>query len=483
LRIVVTQFATTSIHFAASLELLEVIEESENIESHYFLWGNKTFLPNKMALSLTNLSNKVPKRYQIAVKEAGYSAFSENFIFDRKWVDKALKAFELEIPNLKNLDDLQKIEIEGIYPGGALANELISIVKDRNVDLRKNSKLLKKLARTYFEVFNATEKVLFSIKPNSIYVFNGRFLRERAVRDCAKKFEFKTLLFETTRDRFQIRELGFHDRSNNQTVMREVWNSSPLPLKQKIEIGSKYFIELRSKANPFITSRTILRDQLDLNSKYFAYFSNSDDESVGFWESWKENLGRQIDCVRELQKIFDNQDHYKLIIRLHPNLKNKSEREILEWKSLKATQNSIVIDQNSQISSYEILDNSVGVISFGSTIGLEAAFKFKPSLLLADSGYDELQVSDKATEWSQVIKWIQDAPSYSSEFLHERYVNSCKRGFYLASAGFNFKNSKLENVGWGAWDAKDFKGIKIDPSRIELIFKKVIFFIKWKVIA
>jgi hypothetical protein len=182
---------------------------------------------------------------------------------------------------------------------------------------------------------------------------------------------------------------------------------------------------------------------------------------AGLWDAPSESLGKQIDCVKKLQEIFDGQDDYKLIIRVHPNLKNKSKSQIKAWNELENTKNSIVLDHTYADSSYTILDNSIGVITFGSTVGLEAAYLKIPSLVLTDCGYDLLGVVDKAKNWDEVTEWISQINDFDNGTLETRKINSCIRGYFLETAGRKFQFSNLIENGWGKWEVISMCGFKI----------------------
>ena len=347
-----------------------------------------------MSRNFETINARIPNKIKkLILKADNQISIQEDVIFDQIWVEKTLPIFLSQIKTFTDLGDLKKLEFQEIFPGAALANEITSVTKSRDFDFIKNLGLIEILLRSYLQIYSA---VLIFIREHNITrvnVYNGRFLHERAVWDSAKKAEVEVILFENMRDRYLQRKEGFHDRINNQLEMIKFWKSSSLTQKQKIEIGSIYFNELRGKANPFNTASV---DKFKSRNPYIVYFSNSDDEAVGFWENWNETLGDQISCIKMLQTIFDNQEQFKLIIRLHPNLKNKSQEQRMQWSRVRNSLNSVVIAPDSQVSSYEILDGCMGSISFGTTLGLESAFSSKPHLLLADSGYDHLEVADKA---------------------------------------------------------------------------------------
>jgi hypothetical protein len=263
------------------------------------------------------------------------------------------------------------------------------------------------------------------------------------------------------RNRYLQRSNGFHDRIENQRIIRSHWEQSSNSLDEKIAIGSKYFAELRGNSNPFIKIETV---ELKLKKPYFVFFTNSDDEAVGFWEVWQEKLGKQIDCVTKLQDYFESQNEFALVIRIHPNLLNKSKNAIRAWDHIVSRKNSIVIGPGEAISSYEILDNSQGSISFGTTLSIEAAYARIPSLVLADCAYDELGAVDKVSDWNEVYNWVRNVSTISDSQLELRRTNSCMRGYYLATYGLKFNNSRLSHREWGSWDVISVLDLKFNRN-------------------
>lgn len=470
------QFASSPVHFIASLEILrkEAAEENQN---YYYLWSSQTSYPGRMSIGFESLFKKTPAQVRRLIKIADQKVFqTNNMKFDVNWVNNVATELMGQIKSMNTISDLKELRYLEITPGPALANEITSLTKDRDLDLQTNRRLIMILIYSYLEVYSATK---IKIQENSIervHVFNGRFLHERAVRDCAKILQREVLMFETMRDRYFQRSEGFHSRTSNQKHMLEHWKNSSDSEEKKFEIGSLYFQELRSKNNPF---KVEVVEKLNLKNDFFVFFSSSDDEAVGFWDEWREPLGNQLNVVRKLQNIFDSRNNFDLVIRLHPNLSNKGTHIISNWSQILPTKKSIVIGPEAKTSSYELLDNCIGVISYGSTLGLEAAFTLKPSLVLADSGYDLLEAVDKADSWDYVTEWLNVGHNLSSKSLKLRQRNATIRGYYLATAGIQFKNSVLKEIGWGAWDVVAFCEHKIHKSVIMSFYRKLISKIKF----
>ena len=457
------QFSSNSMHFAASLEIL-MDEVSKGSNIFYSIWGGKTKYFERRASGFSTLAPfKLVKPFKL-IKAANAAVNTDSkFEFDKQWVSDRFQEFESQISKINSLDDLQKIKYGNLNPSSALANEVVTMTKFRNADLSRVRIQIRMLLKSYLEVYSATSLFLMKNRIDKVHLYNGRFIHERAVWDCVEAHGLEISLFEVMRDRFLQRREGFHDRIINQKIMKSHWLESEKTLEERIEIGSRYFSELRSNSNPFLKTKT---SPLKIEKPYFVYFTNSDDEAVGFWKVWGEKLGSQIHCVTELQKYFEAQNDQVLIIRIHPNLLNKSNKAIEAWSNLTPTSNSIIIGPGDEVSSYELLDGARGSISFGSTLSLESAFAGVPALVLADCAYDELEAVDKFSTWPQVFSWIESVRELPQTEIDRRKVNSCIRGYYLATYGFSFDYTNLLHREWGSWDAVSFLGKPIARNRI-----------------
>jgi hypothetical protein len=477
LKIAIFQFASGSIHFATSLEILKK-NSLVNHDLFYCLWGSGTKYPGRMSVGFENLTRKHSMTNERLIKHAASNVkFTSKIEFNKNWVSNMTTNLTNVICDMSKISMLKDIDVLGVKPGAALANEITTLTKNRDIDLSKNRQLIRILVESYLQIYNAVTKFIIKNSIDHIFLFNGRFLHERAVWDAAQAQGIKVVLFETTRNRYFLREEGFHSRTNNQKVMLEHWVNSNLKLEKRLEIGSKYFSELRSRSRPFFMQT---KKDLKITKPYFVYFSSSDDEAVGFWDEWNEPLGEQIECLRRLQKIFDSQNKFELIVRLHPNLKNKSDNQKAGWLAIQDSESTRIIGPEEPISSYELLDNSLGSITFGSTIGLESAFALKPSLVIADCGYDLLGVVDKAASWADVSNWIYENHKISDRELLHRRNQACIRGFYIATGGIDFNYTTLVDKGLGAWDATSFDGIRIKSNSIIGKYRKLINQIKFK---
>lgn len=478
MNLAIIQFASASVHFAASLEILKK-ESTSNVSAFYCVWGAQTKLAGRMSANFETLMGKIPHKIRKLIRTANPNVkINREMLFNEVWVAHYMAGLLKEIEQLDSLPDLKYLEFEGVNPGSAIASELATITRDAEVKLQKHKLLIRILIQSYLEVYSATIMFNSKFNINVVHIYNGRFLHERAVWDASKRQNIGVLLFETTRNRYFQRKEGFHSRLNNQKVMLDHWSSADETLEKKITLGSHYFNELRSSANPFSSGT---HSVVELTKPYFVYFSSSDDELVGFWDEREEKLGTQLECIRSLQSYFDGQSNFNLMIRVHPNLKNKAPEVIEKWECLESSDMTKIFRAQEKISSYDLLDGSIGVISFGSTMCIEAAFSHKPSLVLSDCGFDEIGAVDKANTWQEAINWIESGHQLSKNVLDQRKINSCIRGYFLATAGLRFEHTLLEEKGWGAWEATRFMSKKVSEviliRQYRTLLNKIKFFL------
>lgn len=469
------QFTSNSIHLAASFEILEKWSHEKSFALHYYWLGASTKYPSRMSRGLDEFLspiNRFPSSISNCLDKMSLTKVQKRIRLDQiAEEEECLRALVLQLENIRSVQDFKKIEYGSIFPGGALANAFVSETGRRDFDFNRDKDVILLLLESYLRVFFGVKHEIFLHKITRALIYNGRFLHERAAWDACKLLGIDVFLFETTRNRYHLRKNeGFHDRKTNQIRMKELWisKSSELSRSEMVEIGSRYFLDLESRKNRFYQTSS-LAPKAKLKSNYFVFYSNSDDEAIGFWDTWTEPFIGQIELIEKLQLFFDERKNEHLFIRLHPNLSNKSLEERKRWRHLRDSDFTTLIEPNNPTSSYELLKGSKGVISYGSTIGIEAAFHSIPSAILADCWYDELEVADKLYCLEEVYEWIRTLGiKFNPELVNDRRNRALIRGVWLELSGYSFVHCTLKELSWGSWEAERFKDSKISRPKFNV---------------
>ena len=451
-RLILPLFVGNSIHIAAGLEsALSLRKDFTSLELQ--LLASKTHYPSRMSRTLDSPTYKSNRFFTELGLENYFKkvTFVNTLYYDEVAFSNAFAFLNDKLQNISNVSDLSLIEYNNVNLGGVLANAYAfesTIDTDKGLDI----KLLRHLLRSYLEVYFHAQKVLKD-STGALLVYNGRFIHERAFVDAARLLSSELWVYETTQNRYHLRNEGFHDRKRNQIFMINHWERSTHEIRERMKIASEYFQVLKSPRNRFFTSDEGGAQFSFMKFPYIVYYSNSDDEAIGFWESWKTPLGSQIEVVKQLIDICSELKIH-LVIRLHPNLNNKAEEIQAMWRAIPSSKSCTIIDPSSNVSSYTLLENSVGVLSFGSTIGLEAAYYKKPSAVLADCLYDELGAVDKIVNFEDLKAWITNVASYNlAAQAEERRTAACIRGYWQRTGGNPFVFTVTEELSEGAFRA------------------------------
>jgi hypothetical protein len=466
------QFTSNSIQLAASFEILSKWNLEEKLDINYFWLGSTALYPSRMARGLDTISpmKLFPKIVRNSLSQLGSRSLTTKLNLPKSdQVQPNLNSFMLQLQTISNVRQFQTLDCNGIKPGGALANSFVYETGKQEFNYFQDRNLVNLLLKSYLEVYFGAQATIVENNLDRVLIYNGRFLHERAVWDACRFLKVDVFIFETTRNRYHLRKNeGFHDRVLNQKYIKELWieKSNSLSESEIEELGSRYFMELESKRNRFYIKNTNLSQEFSVTD-YFVFYSNSDDEAVGFWDSWTEPFMNQVEFIQSLQIYFDSRKREHFFIRLHPNLATKSINEQAKWAILKSTEFSTIFGPKDAISSYELLRGARGVISYGSTIGIEAAFHQIPSAILADCWYDELDVADKLGNIESVENWIENVGrNVSLSVLEQRRRNALSRGLWLETAGQAFTNTTLKELDWGSWEVEKFGRISFRRSFI-----------------
>jgi hypothetical protein len=117
-------------------------------------------------------------------------------------------------------------------------------------------------------------------------------------------------------------------------------------------------------------------------------FNSSEDEFESFAEMRNPVYADQCEALDALAAASLPPD-VRLYLRVHPNLAGIYNSQLRHLATLRAPHLRIV-DATSPVDSYALLDAAETVLTFGSTVGVEAAYWGKPSILVGRAHYEHL---------------------------------------------------------------------------------------------
>jgi hypothetical protein len=356
-----------------------------------------------------------------------------------------------------SIQDLQRVLWRGTNIGIAISSFLITMTKNSQPNLNKYRKLMTNLEITYIQIFKYLETLNLRSDLDEIWVYNGRPFHERVVVEFANKNKIKIKFFEIGGEGFNQARWILHEHSphsrllHQQSIIEHFKKISPNIDSVKLW----YQNQKTGKANPHSKKFDAINENL-LPPKYFVYFSSSDDEVAAISLDWESKWGSQLNSVRKLIEFFSNRPDLNLIIRVHPNQANKSKADRVQWQKLNSDSSNVQIySYKSRVNSYHLLEKSVGILTYGATIGIEASYYLKNAALLSPARWDQLAPQKIIQSEMELDDWVnqslfQDYPN--EEFLNLCYQGSLMWGHYMTTAG------KL----WSVIEVRsDFRGINV----------------------
>jgi hypothetical protein len=413
----------------------------------------------------SKLFNSPPESIIARYLNAYFHNKKTNFNFTNVKLSKNYKS-ELFLDEVIDIDDLQKRKWKGTALGFAVSSFLISLTRDSNPRLKIYTKLIRNLELTYFQIFNFLDSLDLKNSEEEFWVCNGRPFHERTVVEYARMNAVTMKFYEIggdgmNQERWILHENSPHDRVQHQNSIKNHFKNSD----QNLELVHEWFQRQYPGGKNIFTQK--FQSNIEVNSldNYFVYFSSSDDEISAISSDWDSAWGNQLNSVVALIDFFVTRPDLKLVIRVHPNQKNKSQQDKKKWKALLSKANNILIyNFDSNIDSYQLLTNAKGVITYGSTIGVEAAYLKKPSALLANSRWNSIIPHEYLKSKEDIKNWVDKVnlgkgPDYIE--IEACYFGSLMWGHYMNTAGNNWINVKikkdLRKVNVGYLDGRSLK--------------------------
>ena len=342
---------------------------------------------------------------------------------------------KVNLPKFSSINELKEYKIGNVDFGMAVAASLISRIREPEPDMNPNMKIVEKDAMTSVAVYYSVKYYLRKIKPDVFYVFNGRFAALRPALRAAQSSGIKTFVHERAGvlQKYSLAEDTYpHDIEYQKKQIEMCWdNNSDLDEKKKVAV--RWFENRRKGQDQSWYSFTksqksnALPESFDISKRNIAIFNSSEDEfaAIAGWQNPIYN--NQNDAVKQI--INANVDkNIRFHLRIHPNLKNINNSQTTELRNLSAP-NLIVIPADSEVDSYELADKCEKIITFGSTMGIEAVYSIKPSILVGRSLYEGLSSTYIPTNHNELIYLI------NADLKPGNIVGALKYGYWQETQG------------------------------------------------
>ena len=306
----------------------------------------------------------------------------------------------LKTQDLGSSEDLRNCTLQGADIGVAALSSVISLLREPKPDTAKYGSLIRNNLISAAHVFFSLYNHLQVERPERLVIFNGRYAQLRPALSAARIIGIEVLVHERAGvlNRFSLMtNTTPHDLKSIQEEMLRISKNFVGTNDSKIRTACEWFEERRKNVTQGWESFTTQQKQgqlpeLSINRNNLVIFISSEDEMEAF-EDWRSPIYiDQNDGIRQLLSDKRIIDKFKIFVREHPNLAgiDNSQTRLLRELAVEFGDSFCLIHADSPISTYSLIDASDGILTFGSTVGVEAVYRNKPSFLMGRAYYEHL---------------------------------------------------------------------------------------------
>lgn len=326
------------------------------------------------------------------------------------------------VPTFTTREDVENCMYEGINIGVGILSSIITITRDLDVDIVKYRPALEAIYKNSVASILTMQNLSSSFSPDYVSIYNGRMAERRAVVNYCKgqNLPFHTWEIAQSEEHFYTVEnslphdpkifaqdanyLFFEDSSKSQ---EEKKNESEQWYKKK-RLGN--YDNQTNDINYTIYMKDTNIDSLDIDKTKtnIAIFISSEDEIASLGNDIWPFKYRQTESIQAILEHFKDNLDFHFYLRVHPNLRSIDNEDTRNLHAL-AAPNLTVIPAKSPLNSYALLDACDKVVSFASTMGVEATYWKKPSISFGTSFYKYIKdIVFFAEDFEELFKFIKD---------------------------------------------------------------------------
>ena len=346
------------------------------------------------------------------------------------------------LPDMKpsNMEELKAVVFDKSDVGMAVASTLISLFSNHDFNIAVHSDIINRALLSACIVHTSVNAIMDKNKPGKVYIFNGRFFTNRPVLRICQNRNVRFVTHERAGivAKYCIYDnVMCHDINYNKEEIKSIWANHPETKKEKI--GAQFFINNRNRVVQsweVFTKKQIkgcLPDNFKHSARNIVLYTTSIIEFAAV-DGYDNPIYR--DDIEGLDKIlgFLSGIDCFVYVRAHPNLSNlDNAQNRITAEICGRYRNVIYISPEQKIDTYALMDVADTVLTFGSTMGVEACYWGKTSILLGRAIYEDLGCSYVPKSHDEVKHCLR------AILPPKEKLGAIMYGYWVLARGQNFK--------------------------------------------
>jgi hypothetical protein len=325
----------------------------------------------------------------------------------------------------------------------AALSSIVSFVMNAELDLEVHKNLIKRYILSGVIAYRSIQNFLRENQVDKFYFFNGRMAIVRAImRAC----ESKNVPFTIHEAAAGNATYSLYNNSLPHSIglmtqmMRENWQQGGVNAIERQRKSDEWFQNrakgIKVNGYSFVQNQEqgLLPQNWDTKKENIIIFNSADFEFVWVSEEYQHHIYHdQLDGIRSIiESLMPYQDQFHVYLRIHPNLA-AIENELRPLLAMRY-QNLTTILPTDKTSSYALIEHAAKIVTFGSTVGIEAPYWGKPSILGGKALYQNLGATYNPSSHDELMKLLLD-----TELQPLSSEGSLMYGYFYSSFGIPFQ--------------------------------------------
>jgi hypothetical protein len=364
------------------------------------------------------------------------------------------KAETNEKHQFDTIENLMKYTYKNHRVGNFVVSTLVSHYRDHGFCTNKLKKIISNHINAAESIIDQFEELSNKRQLDNVYIFNGRFSTPHSILAVCQSKRINYFIHERggMMDQYWLIENAIpHSIVNAHNEMQTLWNS--YSFEEASRIGQSFFEDRRNKViqawvsfaaqqkNDYLKPEILAAKKA--GKSIISIYTSSVDEFFSIDEFRGPLALNQAFYLKQLFEIFKNDPNLYFVIREHPNLKGLDNLQNREMNELKGVYSNVcIVSSDEKVDSYSLMDISEAVITFGSTIGIEATYWGKISILTGPTFYKGLDAVYEA----ESIEDVEDLLKNLGTLLPKPKENVLKYGLWEYCRGRSFKHVQIDGL-------------------------------------
>ena len=366
---------------------------------------------------------------------------------------------------------IKNYHVEGVDVGQAVYSSYIGLTRDQDLEGYLSDWSLNELMKSSTYLIPWYRDLLKEFSVVKVIIYNGRQNQYRSLLRVAQQLNIPVDVMEFSGQHSKCVYLFKNELPQDLDVLEKSINSvcnNLIDVKNRQDIAYEYYSFKRSGGvvndiRSYVSDQEsgLLPKNWEASKHNVVIFNSSEDEYAAIGGEYDKTLYKnQTEAITRLCESTIGDKGIVLWLRIHPNLSKVHwtfAKKLLELESI--FPNVHVIPGTSPISSYALLDASDKVLSFGSTMGIEAAYWGKPSVLVGRCVYEKFGSVYAPRSHQEVVNLI-----LNRNLLPLPVEGALKIALFWKAGG-----SKISNFGGDRSNGFNFRGVQFKKTIFEVV--------------